>query len=122
MRALPLALACSLLPTLVLAEAAPLDCVILARCTFGEDCEETEEEFLLEPTPTGYSASIDGDWVELAQVSPEESEVRSFLLSTATSITVLLSLYPDGAMALTTHEDIGGRHVETGYGRCVEEI
>jgi hypothetical protein len=122
MRPLLLALACSLLPTLALAEAAPLDCVILARCTFGAECEETEEEFLLEPTPTGYSASIDGDWVALARVSPEESEVQSFLLSTATSITVLLSIYPDGAMALTTHEDIGGRHVETGYGRCVEEI
>ena len=115
-------LALALLPTAALAEAPALDCVILARCTFGAECEETEADFLLTPTPTGYGASIDGGWVELKQVSPDAAEVRSFLLSDENSVTVLLSLYPDGAMALTTHEDIGGRHVETGYGRCVEEI
>jgi hypothetical protein len=25
-------------------------------------------------------------------------------------------------MALSVHEDIDGRHVETAFGRCVEEI
>ena len=35
---------------------------------------------------------------------------------------MLLSIYPDGAFALTTHEDIDGPHVETGFGRCVEDI
>ena len=85
-------------------------------------CTETAIDFDLEPVPGGYGATVDSGWVEVMKVSPPEAEVKSFLLSGPESVTVLLSIFPDGAIALTVHEDIDGRHVETAFGRCVEEI
>ena len=104
------------------AELPELSCTLTEQCTVGQPCAETAIDFDLEPVPGGYGAAVDSGWVEVMQVSPPEAEVKSFLLSGPESITVLLSLYPDGAMALTVHEDIDGRHVETAFGRCVEEI
>ncbi len=56
------------------------------------------------------------------QVSPPEAEVKSFLLSNDQSVTVLLSIFPDGTFALTVHEDLDGPYVETAFGRCVEDM
>jgi hypothetical protein len=123
MRILPSLVVISLLaPGLARAELPELSCMLTEQCTVGQPCTETAIDFDLEPVPGGYGAAVDSGWVEVMQVSPPEADVKSFLLSGPESITVLLSLYPDGAMALTVHEDIDGRHVETAFGRCVEEI
>ena len=111
-----------LAPGLARAELPELSCTLTEHCTVGQPCAETAIDFDLEPVPGGYGAAVDSGWVEVMQVSPPEADVKSFLLSGPESITVLLSLYPDGAMALTVHEDIDGRHVEPAFGRCVEEI
>jgi hypothetical protein len=111
-----------LAPGLARAELPELSCMLTEQCTVGQPCAETAIDFDLEPVPGGYGAAVDSGWVEVMQVSPPEADVKSFLLSGPESITVLLSLYPDGALALTVHEDIDGRHVETAFGRCVEEI
>ncbi len=111
-----------LAPGLAWADLPELSCTLTEQCTVGQPCAETAIDFDLEPVPGGYGAAVDSGWVEVMQVSPPEADVKSFLLSGPESITVLLSLYPDGAMALTVHEDIDGRHVETAFGRCVEEI
>jgi hypothetical protein len=118
--ALPLILA--LLPAAAQAELPALSCVLSESCAVGKPCEETATDFDLEPVPGGYGATIDSGQVEVMQVSPPEAEVKSFVLASPESITVLLSIYPDGALALTVHEDIDGRYVETAFGRCVEEI
>ena len=111
-----------LAPGLARADLPELSCMLTEQCTVGQPCAETAIDFDLEPVPGGYGAAVDSGWVEVMQVSPPEADVKSFLLSGPESITVLLSLYPDGALALTVHEDIDGRHVETAFGRCVEEI
>lgn len=111
-----------LAPGLARADLPELSCMLTEQCTVGQPCTETAIDFDLEPVPGGYGAAVDSGWVEVMQVSPPEADVKSFLLSGPESITVLLSLYQDGAMALTVHEDIDGRHVETAFGRCVEEI
>jgi len=111
-----------LVPSAALAELPDLSCTLTENCTVGQPCTETAIDFDLEAVPGGYGATIDSGWVEVMQVSPPEAEVRSFLLSGPESVTVLLSIFPDGAIALTVHEDIHGRHVETAFGRCVEEI
>ena len=111
-----------LAPGLARADLPELSCMLTEQCTVGQPCTETAIDFDLEPVPGGYGAAVDSGWVEVMQVSPPEADVKSFLLSGPQSITVLLSLFPDGAMALTVHEDIDGRHVETAFGRCFEEI
>ena len=111
-----------LAPGLARAELPDLSCTLTEECTVGQPCTETAIDFDLEPVPGGYGAAVDSGWVEVMQVSPPEADVKSFLLSGPESITVLLSLFPDGALALTVHEDIDGRHVETAFGRCFEEI
>ena len=111
-----------LAPGLARADLPELSCMLTEQCTVGQPCTETAIDFDLEPVPGGYGAAVDSGWVEVMQVSPPEANVKSFLLSGPESITVLLSLFPDGAMALTVHEDIDGRHVETAFGRCFEEI
>ncbi len=111
-----------LAPGLARADLPELSCMLTEQCTVGQPCTETAIDFDLEPVPGGYGAAVDSGWVEVMQISPPEADVKSFLLSGPESITVLLSLYQDGAMALTVHEDIDGRHVETAFGRCVEEI
>ena len=111
-----------LAPGLARAELPELSCMLTEQCTVGQPCAETAIDFDLEPVPGGYGAAVDSGWVEVMQVSPPEADVKSFLLSGPESITVLLSLFPDGALALTVHEDIDGRHVETAFGRCFEEI
>ena len=111
-----------LAPSAALAELPDLSCTLTEECTVGQACRETELDFDLEPVPGGYGAAVDSGWVEVMQVSPPEAKVKSFMLSGPESITVLLSIFPDGAFALTVHEDIDGRHVETAFGRCVEEI
>jgi hypothetical protein len=116
-----LALLLALGPGSALASLPARTCVLTESCVVGQPCLETVAEFQLEPIPGGYSTAIDAGRVEVMQVSPPEAEVQSFLLSGPQSITVLLSLYPDGAVALTVHEDIDGRYVETAYGRCVED-
>jgi hypothetical protein len=47
--------------------------------------------------------------------------VKSFVVASPDSVTVLLSLFPDGSLALTVQEDIDGPHVETAFGRCTGE-
>ena len=111
-----------LVPSAALAELPYLSCTLTEDCTVGQPCTETAIDFDLEPVPGGYGATVDSGWVEVMKVSPPEAEVKSFLLSGPESVTVLLSVFPDGAIALTVHEDIDGRHVETAFGRCVEEI
>jgi hypothetical protein len=111
-----------LVPSAALAELPDLSCTLTEECTVGQPCTETALDFDLEAVLGGYGATVDSGWVEVMQVSPPEAEVKSFLLSGPESVTVLLSIFPDGAIALTVHEDIDGRHVETAFGRCVEEI
>jgi hypothetical protein len=111
-----------LVPSAALAELPDLSCTLTEDCSVGQPCTETALDFDLEAVPGGYGATVDSGWVEVMQVSPPEAEVKSFLLSGPESVTVLLSIFPDGAIALTVHEDIDGRHVETAFGRCVEEI
>jgi len=105
-----------------MAELPAMTCSLTDHCAAGKPCTETALDFDLEPMPGGYAASIDSDWVSLTQISPPEAEVKSFVAASAESVTVLLSLFPDGALALTVQEDIDGPHVETAFGRCVEEI
>jgi hypothetical protein len=113
-----------LVPSAALAELPDLSCTLTEDCTVGQPCTETalDFDFDLKAVPGGYGATVDSGWVEVMQVSPPEAEVKSFLLSGPESVTVMLSIFPDGAIALTVHEDIDGRHVETAFGRCVEEI
>ena len=117
-----LAVVMLLAPGAARAGLADLSCTLTKECTFGQPCAETAISFNLEPVPGGYGAAVDGGWVDLMQVSPPEADVKSFMLSSLGSVTVLLSLFPDGALALTVHEDIDGRHVETAFGRCDGEI
>jgi hypothetical protein len=119
-RRLPLVLL--LYPATAMAELPAMTCSLTDHCAAGKPCTETALDFDLEPMPGGYAASIDSDWVSLTQISPPEAEVKSFVAASAESVTVLLSLFPDGALALTVQEDIDGPHVETAFGRCVEEI
>jgi hypothetical protein len=118
----PAVLVALLLPPAAHAAAPdPLACRMEKFCIVGKACVPASEEFVLEPVPGGYGASIDGGWIEIALVSPPEAKVKTFLLTSAESVSVLLSHYPDGALALTMHEDIDGRYVETSYGHCVLE-
>jgi hypothetical protein len=102
-------------------DLAPLDCRLDRLCLPDAGCEAATEGFGLIPDGDGYRVYIDAGEVRLARVSPPEAAVRSFLVSSPASVTVLLSLFPGGAFAMTTQEDIDGPHVETAFGRCAPE-
>jgi len=108
-----------LYPAAAWAELPALTCTVTDQCEAGKACTETALEFEMEPVPGGYAASVDSDWVTLMQVSPPEADVKTFMLASPDSVSVLLSLFPDGALALTVQEDIDGPHVETSFGRCI---
>jgi hypothetical protein len=118
-RSLPLVL--FLCPATAWAERPALTCTLTYQCTEEQPCRETALDFDLQPVPGGYAASIDSDWVSLTQISPPEAAVKSFVVASPDSVTVLLSLFPDGSLALTVQEDIDGPHVETAFGRCTGE-
>jgi hypothetical protein len=99
-----------------------LDCRLDRLCLPDAGCEAATEGFGLMPDGDGYRVAIDAGEVRLTPVSPPEAAVRSFLVSGPASVTVLLSIYPEGAFAMTTQEDIDGPHVETAFGRCVPEF
>jgi hypothetical protein len=103
-------------------ELSALSCRIEQTCERGAACSETDTDFQLDPVEGGYSASLDAGQVEIAEVSPPESDVRSFVFSNDVSVSVLLSIFPDGAFALTVHEDLDGPYVETAFGSCVEDM
>jgi hypothetical protein len=98
-----------------------LECRLDRLCLPDAGCGAATEGFGLMPDGDGYRVFIDAGEVRLAPVSPPEAAVRSYLVSGPASVTVLLSIYPDGAFALTTQEDIDGPHVETAFGRCAPE-
>jgi len=117
-----LILAILLVPLPALAtELEAMSCKMQKLCVVGAPCVEADEVFSLEPIPGGYGATIDSGWIELKQVSPPEAEVKAFFLSGPRSISVLVSLFQNGDLALTLHEDIEGRYVETSYAHCVLE-
>jgi hypothetical protein len=120
MRALLLAAVLSAPPAFS-AGLPALDCRFDRLCLPDAGCEAASEEFGLAPDGDAYRAAIDAGEVRLARISPPEAAVRSFIVSGPASVTVLLSIYPDGAFALTTQEDIDGPHVETSFGRCTPE-
>ncbi|MCA3436566.1 MAG: hypothetical protein IOD05_02645 [Rhodobacter sp.] len=113
-----LSLGLLLYPATAMADLPAMTCTLTDHCAAGTPCTETALDFDLEPAPGGYAASIDSDWVSLMQISPPEAAVKSFMAASPDSVTVLLSLFPDGALALTVQEDIDGPHVETAFGRC----
>lgn len=117
-----LALGLFLFPATAMADLPAMTCILTENCAAGTPCTETALDFDLEPVPGGYAASVDSDWVSLMQISPPEAAVKSFMAASADSVTVLLSLFPNGELALTVQEDIGGPHVETAFGRCTGEI
>jgi hypothetical protein len=120
MRALVFAAAMLALPAVAGGRPA-LDCRMDRLCLPDAGCEAATEEFGLAPDGDAYRAAIDAGEVRLARVSPPEAAVQSFLVSGPASVTVLLSIYPDGTFAMTTQEDIDGPHVETAFGRCAPE-
>lgn len=116
------ALALLLLPAVARAELPALSCRIEQSCVRGQACTPTDTDFALAPVEDGYSASLDGGTVTIRQVSPPEAGVRSFLLSNDESVSLLLSLFPGGAFALTVHEELDGPYVETAFGTCLEDM
>ncbi len=108
-------------PPALAAGLPALDCRLDRLCTPDAGCETATEGFGLMPDGDGLRVFIDAGEIRLAPVSPPEAAVRSFVVSGPASVTVLLSLYPGGAFAMTTQEDIDGPHVETALGRCTPE-
>jgi branched-chain amino acid transport system ATP-binding protein len=51
-----------------------LSCRIEQTCERGAACSETDTDFQLDPVDRGYNASLDAGQVEIAEVSPPESD------------------------------------------------
>lgn len=107
------------IPTMAPGRTLPdLDCRLETVCTNRGACTPADDRFVLRGREGGYAVSTAAGDRVLRAVGASTAEMQSFLFTGREGLTILMSLYRDGALTVTTHDTVGGRFAQTSFGRC----
>jgi hypothetical protein len=95
-----------------------LACRLETVCTNRGACTPADDRFVLRGRQGGYAVATAGGDRVLRALGAADAPMRSFLFTGREGLTILMSLYRDGALTVTTHDTVGGRFAQTSFGRC----